>query len=145
MSAASVSAPPSFEITVHVGGTDGLDVATGATAGTRATLHLHGEMDLSNAELLPAVLASQLRLGRRFIRLDVSELAFLDSAGVRAIVEGHQRCLAVRATLVVTGVTPRIARLLAPHLDGALLVAGGPGGPPHRRAERLAAGAALRP
>ena len=129
---APVAVLPSPAGSIRVDETGGLDVTTVALDATRVTLQLQGEMDLSNAELLTAVLGSQLAHGRRFIRLDLSRLGFLDCVGLRAIVEGHNRCLGVRGTLVLTGVTPRTARLLAiTHLDEALFVADGPGGP-HR-------------
>jgi anti-sigma B factor antagonist len=144
MHAAPAPVPSDSELAVHVDETCGLDVTTLAMDATRVTLQLQGEMDLSNADLLIAVLGNQVGLGRRFVRLDVSRLAFLDCSGLRAIVEAHNRCLGARGTLVLTGVTPRIARLLAiTGLDEALLVADGPGAPRRiRRQQHLAAVAA---
>jgi anti-anti-sigma factor len=94
-------------------------------------------MDLSNADLLTAVLDNQVGHGHRFMRLDVSRLSFLDCSGLGRIVHAHNLCLAARGTLVLTGVTPRIARLLAiTHLDEALLIADGPLSPPPTRRSR---------
>jgi anti-anti-sigma factor len=81
---------------------------------------------LAKADLLTAVLDNQVGHGRRFIRLELSRLHFLDCAGLRAIVHADNRCLGVRGTLVQTGVTPRIALLLrVTRLEEALFVADG--------------------
>lgn len=127
------------EVAVRVDETGGLDVTTVAMDATCAALQLQGEMDLFTADLFTAVIASQLSHGRRFIRLDVSRLAFCDCAGLRAIAEAHNDCLGARGTLVLTGVTPAIARLLTiTRMDEALLIADGPGDPRRTRQPTLA-------
>jgi anti-anti-sigma factor len=91
---------------------------------SRVALQLAGEMDLANADLLTAVVANQLGNGRRFVRLDLCELRFVDCAGLRAIIDAHNDCLAAHGMLVLTGVPPRIAKLLSiTGLDEALLIA----------------------
>lgn len=108
------------------------DTATGTftvtAAHTHATVQVQGDMDVANAELLAAVLDNQLIAGRRFVRLDLTRLTFLDCAGLRVLVHAHK---AFRADpggmLLLTGVGARIARLLEiTHLDEALFVAGQP-------------------
>jgi anti-sigma B factor antagonist len=100
------------------------EVIETAADSTRATIQLLGEMDLATADLLTAALDRQLAAGRRFIRLDVSGLRFMDCAGLHALLSAHNRFLAARGTLVLMGVGTRIARLLSlTHLEGALLVA----------------------
>jgi anti-sigma B factor antagonist len=119
-----VQASPEPEFAVRINQTSDLEVLTVVTDAAIATLQLRGEMDLSNAELLTAVLDHQLALGRRFARLDLSHLRFLDCAGLRAIVLGHNRFLAGQGTLVLTGVSTRVARLLLiTGLDEALFTA----------------------
>lgn len=99
------------------------EVIVTAIEDTRATVQLHGEMDVSTAEVLTAVLDSQLAAGRRFVRLDLSGLAFLDCAGLRVLAGAHSRFLDVGGTLLLTGIGNRIARLLSiTHLDEELLV-----------------------
>jgi anti-sigma B factor antagonist len=114
--------------------TSGLDVTTSVMDATRATVQLAGELDLSTAGLLTAVINGQLRRGRCFLCLDISRLAFVDCAGLREIAAAHNACLGVRGTLVLTGVSERIARLLAiTHLDEGLFVADGADEPPRSR------------
>ena len=91
-----------------------------------ATLYLRGELDCATAERLTATLAEQRSRGCRFLRVDLTGLHFIDCAGLSALVTGHRRALADRGTLVLTGVGPRVARLLAlAGLDTVLYIADG--------------------
>jgi anti-anti-sigma factor len=121
---------------VNTTGAGWLEVRVLATDATRAAAELHGEMDLAAADLLAKVLDNQLAAGRRFVRLDLSRLEFLDGAGLDVLINAHDRLLAARGMLTLTGLAPRIARLLRiTHLDQALYVADRPGQPsrPRRR------------
>jgi anti-anti-sigma factor len=119
----------------------GLEVSAVLPEPTQVTLRLHGEMDLANADLLTAVLASHLERGCHVVGLDLSELGFLDCAGLRAIIDAHNRCLAAHGTLILTGMTAQIARILAiTRLDETLLIADGkPDSQPRARRAHLAA------
>lgn len=61
---------------------------------------------------LSAVLEHELAIGCHFVRLDLSELSMLDRAGFDVLVDAHHQFLAAGGALVMTGVGPRIARLL---------------------------------
>ena len=124
------AAPPGQHIDVTTADTGAFEVTAVHTGALRATVQLQGEMDLYTAELLTAVLDSQLAKGRQFVHLDLSRLTFVDCAGLRVLVLANNAFLAHRGKLVLTGVTARIARLLRiTHLDEALRVAEGPGEP----------------
>ncbi|MDT4927242.1 MAG: hypothetical protein QOF92_109 [Pseudonocardiales bacterium] len=100
-----------------------LEIRTVLVDGARAYLQLCGELDLATADQLTSVLTRHLLGGRRFVRLDLSGLDFLDCAGLRSLVSGHNVYLARGGTLVLTHVGPRPARLLEiTELDGALLI-----------------------
>jgi anti-sigma B factor antagonist len=100
-----------------------LEVTTLGTEAGCTTLLLRGELDLNSGELLTAVLSNHLAMGNRSLRLDLSRVTFLDCGGLRTLVEGHNRFLAVGGSLVLTGVHSRTARLLhLTHLDEALRV-----------------------
>ena len=97
------------------------------TDATRAVVALQGEMDLANAGLLVGVLGNQLESGRRYVRLDVSGLDFVDACGLSAILEAHNAFLAAHGNLVLTGIGPRMARLIAlTHLERDLFVVAEP-------------------
>jgi anti-anti-sigma factor len=79
----------------------------------RATVYLQGELDLATAPNVTAALTDLLTGGYRFLRLDVSRLSFIDCAGLGVLLRAHHAVLAARGTLILTGIGPRIARLLA--------------------------------
>lgn len=92
---------------------------------TSALVRVGGELDLATSAPLWAVLDSHLRAGRRFIRLDMSGVTFLDATALSGIVSVHERLLAARGTLVVNGVRSLVARVLRmTGLDEVLFVGG---------------------
>jgi anti-anti-sigma factor len=104
-----------------------LDVTTALADATRAIIQVRGDLDAANCQLLTAVLDNHLRLGHRFVRLDLSQLEFLDAAGLRALVAGHNQFLAARGNLILTNLRPIVVRLLSlTELDQALLIADDP-------------------
>jgi anti-anti-sigma factor len=64
------------------------------------------------AERLAAVLRDERANGCHVVRLDLSELSMLDRVGLDVVVDAHRRLLEASGALVLTGVPPRIARLL---------------------------------
>lgn len=74
-----------------------------------ATGRLVGE---TAAALLADVLQRQRANGTRLVRLDLAQCVMLDHAGFDALVDAHHAFLVSDATLILTGVGPRIARLL---------------------------------
>lgn len=92
---------------------------------TGALIKVNGELDLSTAAPLWAVLQSHLAAGRRFLRLDLSGVTFLDATVLTGITRAHQELLARRGTLVITGVRALVSRVLGmTGLDEVLFVSG---------------------
>jgi anti-sigma B factor antagonist len=115
------------EVLTSSPGGAGFTVTLLQTDETRAVVALHGELDLANAGLLGGVLGNQLEIGRRFVRLDLSGLDFVDASGLSAIVQAHNAFLAAHGNLVLTGIGPRVARLIAlTHLERDLFMVGEP-------------------
>jgi anti-anti-sigma factor len=134
-SAAALEDAVRLQILVRTATSGVLEVVAVHSSTTGSTVQAQGELDLVTAGLLAATLNDELEQGRRYVRLDLSRLDFVDGAGLRTLVRAHNRFLAARGTLVLTGLGPTLTRLLAlTHLDGALFVAEGP-----RRARHLAA------
>jgi len=79
---------------------------------TRTLVRAAGDWDLANAEVLADALAQHERAGRRFVRLDVSAVTFLDGTCLEVLAAAHVRLLGARGTLVLTGVPARVTRLL---------------------------------
>jgi anti-anti-sigma factor len=89
-----------------------LNIQTVLADRTRVHLQLSGALDLATADDLADVLEGHLVGGRRIVRLDLSELQFLDCAGLRILLRARKQCLARDGTLILTHVGPRPARLL---------------------------------
>jgi len=62
------------------------------SSGERHVLELSGELDMANADELEGRLRELCRAGAREITLDLRGLAFIDSTGLRAILEAQQFC-----------------------------------------------------
>lgn len=115
--------PPAGDVEVTSPGATTFASAVAQTGPDRATIELQGEMDLATTDLVIAVLDHALALGRRYVCLDLSRLTFMDCAALRLVVDAHNRFLGAGGALVLTGVGPRVARLLSiTHLDEALFV-----------------------
>ena len=93
--------------------TEFLSIETERADDRRASVRVHGELDVSTAAGLWSVLQNHLTAGRRFLRVDLSDVPFIDTAAVTAIVEVHRAALYRRGALVLVGVTPAVARVFA--------------------------------
>jgi anti-anti-sigma factor len=90
-----------------------------------ATIVLGGELDLAVANSLAATLEDQHRRARRYVRLDVSDVTFMDATALSVLVDAHFEFLTHRGTLTLTGVGRPVSRLLSlTGLGDVLLVAG---------------------
>jgi anti-sigma B factor antagonist len=64
---------------------------TGSMEGTRATLTLRGELDMGTLGRLAEKLAEQLDGGATEVTIDLRELDFMDSCGLRLLIDLHDR------------------------------------------------------
>jgi len=80
-------------------------------AETGNVLMLMGEMDMSNADELPAAVASQLDLDEDVL-LELSELAFIDSSGIRAILRTYALAHERGRRLVLLNPTVAVQKVL---------------------------------
>lgn len=80
--------------------------------GDRALLRLRGEIDPHTAPLLDAQLDEVVASGAQWIGLDMSEVGFIDSSGLRVII-GARRAAQERGDhLVLRSPSPTARRLL---------------------------------
>ena len=108
--------------------TKAFEVTASSTDAIHAVVKPRGDMDMSNVHLLTSVLAGQLRLGRRFVRLDLSRTTVSDSSCLHHLVPTHEHFLADRGLLALTNVGSKLAPLLhSSQLDGTLFITDGPG------------------
>ncbi len=81
------------------------------TDAERAVLELHGELDLSEAPVLAAELRELEHRGVAAIVLDLDDVSFLDSAGLRVILAARERARVAGGELALTAGTPQVRRL----------------------------------
>jgi anti-anti-sigma factor len=93
----------------------------------QTALFVSGDLDIASAPLLSACLENQLDTGRRYGRIDLSALAFIDSTGAAAVLGAHCAFRARHGLLILTGVTPQAARVLRLlGVDAELMIASYP-------------------
>jgi anti-anti-sigma factor len=76
-------------------------------------LSLIGELDLAAAPRLVSAAADALRRGRDALVLDLTEVAFVDSAGLAALLNVLRRATTAGAALVLVGVAPPITAVFS--------------------------------
>jgi anti-sigma B factor antagonist len=79
----------------------------------RIVLELHGELDLLGAPLLQREVESPAVRATGIIVLDLQDLQFVDSAGLRVILLAHERAQLHGQELVLTRGSQQVRRLFA--------------------------------
>jgi len=76
-------------------------------------LRVRGEIDMAVApQLLDSALCAGLTGDRTTVVVDLSEVTFMDSSGLSALLEAHERLQADDGRLVVANVPPRVRRVM---------------------------------
>ena len=78
----------------------------------RVVLCLHGELDLASAPLLQRELDSHELEATAMVVLDLQELQFIDSTGLRIILSAHERSRERGQEFAVTRGSQQVQRLL---------------------------------
>jgi anti-sigma B factor antagonist len=84
----------------------------------RVTVRADGEIDLATAPAIEGPLLELLDSGFRDVVLDLQEVRFMDSSGIRVLISVHQRAEALGGSLSVVLGTSRIRQTL--ELSGAI-------------------------
>jgi anti-sigma B factor antagonist len=85
---------------------------TSQTSGDTASLQLHGELDFAGVDRFRQASAQLLVAGPATLVLDVSDLQFLDSCGVGAVVGTYKRAAAHGTHVVMLSPTRPVHRVL---------------------------------
>jgi anti-sigma B factor antagonist len=80
--------------------------------GTGETLFVAGELDISSAPAFERAVSQALDGQGQEIRLDMSELTFMDSTGAKALVGVHKHVERLGRRLVVVSPTPEVRMVL---------------------------------
>jgi anti-sigma B factor antagonist len=91
--------PPEFEIAV-------------SRTGRRAVLALSGEFDLSVEPEVTATLERVVATPESIVVLDLRALTFIDSTGIRALIEAQRRCATAHCALYLVSGPPEVRRVL---------------------------------
>ena len=73
---------------------------------------LRGELDMAGGESLVRRVTELAASTSGRIEIDMEEVAFIDSSGVRALLRLHEAAVSSGRTLVVRNLTPDVRRLL---------------------------------
>jgi anti-anti-sigma factor len=79
----------------------------------RIVLTLHGELDLVGAPRLQSELESDTVDAAAVIVLDLDDVRFMDSTGLRAVLAAHERTAERGQRLALTPGSPQVQRLLS--------------------------------
>ncbi len=79
--------------------------------GTTSTVEFAGEWDLANREASLAAVTEALARRPECMLLDLSQVSFIDSSGIHAVVEVSKRCAELETRLVVVPGPPAVQRL----------------------------------
>jgi len=79
----------------------------------RAVLSLRGELDLASAPLLQAELDSSQIESASMLVLDLEELTFIDSTGLRVLLTAYEHSQGRGQEFAVTQGSPQVQRLLS--------------------------------
>ncbi len=80
--------------------------------GDPPTIALTGEVDPHTAPQLEEALGALIDGGATTVRIDAAGLQFIDSSGLRVLVDAHRRLGAESSVLVLAQVSPTFRRLL---------------------------------
>jgi anti-sigma B factor antagonist len=81
--------------------------------GTTTMIALRGEWDLAQAPRMRGAISDALQRSSECVVLDLSRLSFIDSTGVRGVVELHKRCEQQNVHLVIVPGPRAVQRVFA--------------------------------
>lgn len=76
-------------------------------------ISLTGELDLAHAAMLQGAVEGEQAAAAKTLVLDLQELTFLDSTGLRAILSARELCWRRGQEFAVTQGSPQVQRLLS--------------------------------
>jgi anti-sigma B factor antagonist len=80
--------------------------------GPTTTIRVAGELDLATSPQLQAACATAIERRPTTLRIDMSEVTFLDSTGISVLVQAHKQLEAEGGTLVLYGLNDHARRVL---------------------------------
>jgi anti-sigma B factor antagonist len=81
--------------------------------GGRAVLALEGELDMASADRLQQAIDDEALRAETSVVLDLEELQFIDSTGLRVILRALEHCRGRGQEFAITRGSPQVQRLLS--------------------------------
>ena len=78
--------------------------------GSDGTIFVHGDIDIAGGPTLEAVILS--RENSQQIVIDLGDVLFIDSSGLRSLLGASRRAQARNSTVILRSVGPEVTRLL---------------------------------
>jgi anti-sigma B factor antagonist len=103
--------PPVLDPIGNDASVDGLVISARREEGVVA-VRLAGELDLGDAGRIEAEVRKLLATGARHFEVDATELTFVDSAGLRSIVQAKQQAEAAGAAFRIRAVSAPVRRVI---------------------------------
>ncbi len=89
----------------------GLSIRTESQEDDEHVLRLSGELDLASAGVLDTAIAELCTDGAKQIVLELADLEFMDSTGLRSVLVGKELCKVNGCALLIGELSPQVARL----------------------------------
>jgi anti-anti-sigma factor len=77
----------------------------------RHTLRVSGELDMGSAPELEAIVVRLCELGSSHLTLDLSNVTFIDSTGLQAVIDARNRCAQHKQEFRITPGPPSVQRI----------------------------------
>ena len=74
-------------------------------------IRARGDVDMESAPRLEAAIEQAVASNPKSVLIDLSDVTFLDSSGIRSLVVGKRRIEEMGATLTIDGMTPAVQRV----------------------------------
>src|SRR5215467_10004536 len=81
-------------------------------SGKTLELLVEGRMDVHWSEHLASAVREEMRQGSHHIRLDLSRVPYLSSAGIGVLVRLHHECKSIQGSFTVTNCSPTALKSL---------------------------------
>jgi len=80
--------------------------------GETVTVYIHGEVDIAERQQFRSAIRDALSVARRSLYLDLSDVSFMDSSGVHALLDARREAMSSNTDLLVLAPSTPVLRVL---------------------------------
>lgn len=85
---------------------------TSSAAGDHTVISVAGEVDAASADVLRAAITDVIDGGQSTVAVDMSDVSFIDSSGLRVLIAGYKAAAGAGGALTVQAPSDPVTRLL---------------------------------